>query len=243
MKKTISIFCFVFLFSGCATSQMMSVDVAISEMSKSPENASQYLDKILANPVDASGYVLLIGSTTSVKLNRFQDAAYFYYASEMKMRCEKALYPPVASAGDNPLLAAGAINSNLVYVIQPEIWYRLNDLEHVINRLKEFDLIKFHRGYNPGWDYKSISDYDSVFSQCVDMRERYIATFDDILKMLRLEKYMALFRKGKEMYDIPYKDRKDNHKEIRDKIIDEMTEMEVSVIGRSKATKYLSGEI
>jgi ankyrin repeat protein len=116
------------------------------------QGGSEALDYVLAHADTMPSIQLFVGASTAYHLERWQDAAFLFYAARVRARYELKKYKPTDDGGNSPAILPTFLIANSEERIVGEINKRPEDRAEVMRRLDEWT-IREPWGFDPGWKY------------------------------------------------------------------------------------------
>jgi hypothetical protein len=116
------------------------------------QGGSEALDYVLAHADTTPSLQLFVGASTAYHLERWQDAAFLFYAARVRARYELKKYKPSDDGGNSPAVFLTFLIANSEEMIVGEINKRPKDRAEVMRRLDKWT-IREPWGFDPGWKY------------------------------------------------------------------------------------------
>jgi len=99
-------------------------------------------------------FELLKAAASAVGAKQTEDAAFLFYAAQMRFKIDKQVYPPVEKGADSPDVLKTALGFTLGPSIVPALANDPVALTNVANRLAQWTP-SIDAGYDPGWKYQN----------------------------------------------------------------------------------------
>lgn len=180
------------LFGAKKKPSGMDQALAKIEASSTPADAMAPMLFILAHSQEAPAMHLFLGSAVALSVNRLEDAAFLFYAGQMRTRYDLARFPPKGEGGDSPGVALGAISHQLGAEINPAIMREPLLFAKVVSRVEAW-VPATPAGYDPNWEYASVQEA-AARRQLTEHRESFSRQFGGLSTLLNDPQYFAAFK-------------------------------------------------
>lgn len=182
----------------------MDKTLARIEKSERPADATAPMLYILANAQDAPALQLFLASAIAMSVERLEDAAFLFYAAQMRMRYDLVRFPASAQGGDGPGVALGAISYQLGAEINPAVMRTPASFSKVVERVKAWEPAALP-GYNPGWEHGAQHEADAK-RQLAEHRTAFVKQFGGLSTLLNDPEYFAAFKVVQDFNFAPYEE-------------------------------------
>lgn len=164
---------------------------ALARMQKSKEEAEKASDFILANAHRAPAPNLFIASAIMLERKRTEDAAFLFYAAQIRRRLDRQRFLPSQSGADDPDIALGALSQQIGAAVNPAIMRQPKQFSAAIERVAAWTP-ETPKNYDPGWKFAKRPDYGSKGD--LDMiRGGFLEHMRPIATLLNRADYFAAF--------------------------------------------------
>lgn len=180
------------LFAGKKSPSDMDKALAQLESAASPADATPPMLYILAHSQEAPAMHLFVASAVAMSVERIEDAAFLFYAGQMRTRYDLAGFPPKGTGGDSPGVALGAISHQLGAEVNPAIMRRPAAFAKVVTRVQAW-IPATPAGYMPGWEYTSVQEA-AAKRQLDEHRASFSKQFGAMATLLNDPQYFAAFK-------------------------------------------------
>jgi hypothetical protein len=150
-------------------------------------------DFILAHADRATAADLFLASAAMLQGGRVQDAAFLFYAAQMRRRLDIAHFPPKESGGDSPDVALMALSQQIGQAVNPAIMRQPKDLSAAIERVRAWTPIT-PKSYDPGWKFLRRENDAAAQSAFEANRKDFLDHFGPIATLLNRPDYFAAFK-------------------------------------------------
>ena len=169
------------------------MDKALQELQKGPEQAKPAIGFIVANSERAPALNLFFGAAAAAQLGRTEEAAFLFYAAQLRARMDAARYPPKGKGGDSPLVALGAINNQVGIMVNPAIMRQPQKFSAVVERIAVWNPAT-PKGYEPGWQFTPGASEADARKKFNENRAAFLKQFRGMAKLLNDATYFAAFK-------------------------------------------------
>jgi len=165
---------------------------AIAQMQKSKEEGAKAADFILANAHRAPAPNLFIAAAIMLERQRTEDAAFLFYAGQMRRRLDVAHFPPSDSGGDSPDVLLGALSQQIGAAVNPAIMRQPKKLSAALDRIATWTPAS-PKSYDPGWKFTRRTSDAAAQTAFEANRKDFLAHFRPIAQLLNRADYFAAF--------------------------------------------------
>lgn len=194
MKKKL-----ILLLIMISTALFADKDTALSSESimkiiegKDKNKQVRLLNDVLLNDsyIDALG--LMLTSGTAYQNGKKEDAAFLFYAGQIRFKSDMKNYTPKGKGGNSPAALLGAMSYQLGSVINPEIMREPVLYANVVKRLTNWDP-QYSKDYSPGWEYESKPNKEDAYLSITKVKNERIEQMSDISLLLNDKEYFESF--------------------------------------------------
>ena len=189
-RRTAVLLCAILVSLPLAADDMSE---ALDQMQKSKEEAAKAADFILANADRAPAANLFIASAVMLGRERTEDAAFLYYAAQMRRRLDVVRFPPTGSGGDSPDVLLGALSQQIGAAVNPAILRQPKQLSAALDRIAAWAPAT-PKSYEPGWKYSKRTADAAAQSAFEENRKDFLDHFRPIAMLLNRPDYFAAFK-------------------------------------------------
>lgn len=183
------------------------------------------LDRVVKTPEEFSAGMLYGACGVAFGEKRLEDAGFFLYVARFRSRFDSALFPPVGTGGNNPMLALAATHQELGSVVNPALMREPKSYANVLTRVKSWKP-KVTSTYEPGWEYaKKGSEAQAEQAVAVNQKE-FIEHMSGLSTLLLDDAYFSAFKIVQDFNLKPISDPKRSSKEAYDAAIKTMERIE-----------------
>jgi hypothetical protein len=192
------------LFAAERKPSEMDKALARIEAAAKPADATAPMLFIMAHAQEAPALPLFLSSVVALADDRLEDAAFLFYAGQMRTRYDLTRFPPKASGGDSPGVALGALSQQLGAEINPTIMREPASFAKVVARVETW-APAIPADYDPGWEYTAVQDVDAK-RQFTENRAAFVKQFGGLSTLLNDPEYFAAFTAIQEYNFSPYEE-------------------------------------
>ena len=135
---------------GAQTASDMDKALAGLQGAKSEGEAAAPLAYILSHAREAPSPHLFVASAAAMQSRHLEDAAFLFFAAQLRARSDLARFPPTAKGGDSPAVLLGALSQQVGSVVNPAILREPKSFANVISRISAWSLAT-PPSYDPTW--------------------------------------------------------------------------------------------
>ncbi len=196
MKKLIACSCIAF-FIGTILSRAQSPaeeplyhQLTTGELDKATLSA---LDRVLKDSEEYSAVILYAACAVAMRTNRLEDAGFLFYAGQIRVKFDKAVFPPTGTGGNSPMLLFGALQYEVGTPLNPALFAKPKIFVKVAERIKSWKP-KAGPKYEPGWEYSKRGDEKTVAEALESVRKTMTSEIVGQASLLLDTNYFAAFR-------------------------------------------------
>ena len=196
------------------------------------------LARVLKTPEEFSAGILYISCSAALRLDRLEDAGFLYYAAHIRSEFDKALFPPIGSGGDSPLVTLGVLQAQLGSRLSPALMAKPQLFARVSARVRSWKP-RVLPGFEPGWDYSKKGNVKQAEGVMADTRQEIVSQLGDLSALLQNPAYFAAFKTAQD-YNLRFPD--ESHRPTKEAYESacqamEQVEKEKKVVGFAAAIK------
>ncbi|PWU08453.1 MAG: hypothetical protein C5B50_29675 [Verrucomicrobia bacterium] len=169
---------------------------ALYEMLTTNESHSVSLaavGKVVTNSDGLSAAILYTAAGVAFREKRLEDAGFLFYAAQLRARFDRALFLPIGTGGDNPMLALGALQQQLGQVINPAVMRQPKAYASIVERLRSWKP-KATRDYEPGWEYAKRRTEKEAEQDVAGDRQKFVGHMVGLSALLLDTNYFKAFQ-------------------------------------------------
>jgi len=173
------------------TSEMDKALAGLQAASSAGEAAAP-LAFVLSHSQQAPAPHLFIASAAAMRSNRLQDAAFLFYAAQLRARFDLARFPPTETGGDSPGVLLAALSQTIGAAINPAIMREPKSFADVVARVSAWSPATPF-SYDPSWKYSAI-DAKAGKRKFDEQRAGFVKQFGGLATLLNDAQYFAAFK-------------------------------------------------
>ena len=177
---------------GAGTPSDLNQALAGLQGAKSKEDAAAPLAFILAHAQEAPSPHLLIASAAAMQSKQLPDAAFLFYAAQLRARSDFARFPPTEKGGDSPGVLLAAMTQQVGAVINPAILREPKSFAQVVARISKWSIVT-PSSYDPTWAYTATNPQAGA-KEFEVQRAGFVKHFGGLSTLLNDPHYFAAFR-------------------------------------------------
>ena len=181
------------------------------------------LERVLKTPENFSAGILYFAAGVAFREKRLEDAGFLFYAAQLRRRFDNALFPPVGTGGDDPMVALAALQQKIGAELNRAVMSEPKVFAKALTRVKSWQP-KVAANYKPGWDYSKKTSEKQAVEATADGRRDFIDHMEGFCTLLQDAEYFAAFRTGQD-YNLKF-DSKRPSKEAYDAAVQTMERIE-----------------
>jgi|TARA_B110001469_G_C9604601_1_gene300506 hypothetical protein len=189
------------------------------------DESAKALEMIIQNADEVTAVSLFMASGVALKNEDFTNSAYLFYVAKFRAQFDKEVFPPVGTGGNSPMVAFGALSSQLGSVINPEIMRRPANFSASLKLAKEWAPV-VPNNYNPGWEYSEKMSIDEATAKLSETKKEFDQGMGDYASLLSSSDYFEAFNIVQD-YNMKFDDSRPS-KDAYDDAVASMTEIEKS---------------
>lgn len=189
MKQLVTALCIVAICSP-AFSQSPSEDELYAKLTKGNVEA---LDALLKKPDECSALLLYTGAGVAFKEKKLEDAAFLFYAGQLRARFDQKCFPPQGTGGDNPFVLFAALSRTLGSSINPAVMAEPEIFSKALERIGKWSP-KAPDGYSPGYKFKERLSEKDAHEAAGPNRIEFLARMGELSKLLSDAEYFAAYQ-------------------------------------------------
>jgi hypothetical protein len=163
------------------------------QLTSGEPKSSRALKRVLKTPGEFSAAILYVGCGAAFRLQRLEDAGFLLYVAHIRAEFDYALFPPIGTGEDNPLLALHALHVELGTVLSPALMAEPKSFAQVLTRVKAWQP-RVPPGFKPGWEYSKKGSEKQAERAMADARKDLVAQLSDFSTLLQDAAYFAAFK-------------------------------------------------
>jgi hypothetical protein len=204
LRTVIFTVCVVLAVQAAAAENPAELDKALEriEAAKTPAEAALAMRPILARAQEAPAMHLFIASAVALQTKALEDAAYLFYAAQMRTRYDLTRFPPKGTGADSPGVALGAMSQQLGAEINPAVMREPATFAKVVTRVQAWKP-SVPSGYSPGWEYTAVREADAQ-RQFTEHREGFTRQMGGLSTLLNDSEYFRAFKVLQDYNFSPY---------------------------------------
>jgi ankyrin repeat protein len=144
-----------------------------------------------------NAFELMTGAAKEYASGDIEEAGFLYYASRMRFKIDKQVYPPTAKGSDDPGVLMAALSSSLGQSIGPALDNDPAAEGKVAQRLAAWSP-GFREGYDPGWEYQKAADAESAASVIATVKRATLPSLQAKAKLAESEEFVRAKRERAE---------------------------------------------
>lgn len=151
------------------------------------------LEAVLAKADRAPSIELWMASAIALQQQRVEDAAFLFYAGQLRSHLDLARFPPSGKGGDSPAVALGALSQEVGMMVNPAVMRDPRAFVASFARLEKWQpATPFD--YEPGWEHGKALTEKAANEIFVPQRADYMRHFKDFATLLSDPEYQSAFR-------------------------------------------------
>ncbi|MGZ4807819.1 MAG: hypothetical protein ACXV7D_00695, partial [Thermoanaerobaculia bacterium] len=162
------------------------------QAAKSVQEVAAPLAYVLAHSQEAPAPHLFLASAAAMQTGALQNAAFLFYAAQLRTRFDLARYPPKGTGGDSPGVALGALREQIGAAINPAIMREPKAFAAVVERVSAWSPAT-PAAYNPSWEYTAV-DEKAGKKELDERRASFVKQFGALSTLLNDAQYFAAFK-------------------------------------------------
>ena len=166
---------------------------ALERMQKSKDEAAKASDFILANAERAPSANLFVSAAIMLDRERVEDAAFLFYAAQLRRRLDISRFPPSETGGNSPEVLLGALSQQIGGAVNPAAMRHPKELGAALDRIAAWTPAT-PKGYDPGWKYAERAPDAAVQSAFEANRKEFLDHFRPLATLLNKPEYFAAFK-------------------------------------------------
>lgn len=148
------------------------------------------LEKINGASPRLDAATLFNGATMALQLRDIEEAAFFFYAGQIRQRVDETIFPP--RGGDAPQ-AIIALNQLIGQAINPAVFREPDSIERVYERLVDWKLV-VESGYEPPWPTKRVLPADEINNVIKQQKQGFLKILSETVTLLQIPEYAEAVR-------------------------------------------------
>ncbi|MCW8857659.1 MAG: hypothetical protein OQJ95_09875 [Kangiella sp.] len=136
---------------------------------------------------------MFLTSARALAVGDFENAAFLFYAAQIRAKYDLQRFPPLSSGGSSPKLALGAVKQQIGSEINPKIFRQPELYAKVVKRIENWDS-ETVENYSPGWKYKNALDKTEQKKALEETRSGYLNFAKGFSKLLNNKEYYLSFK-------------------------------------------------
>ena len=182
------------LFAKGAKKQS-DMDKATAEIqaANTPAEGAKAIEFILTNSQRAPALALFMAAAGAQGSQRVEDAAFLFYAGQLRARLDLARFPPKGAGGDSPAVAIGALSSQIGQAINPAIMREPKSFKNVVEKVAAW-MPTTPADYDPGWEFTSKTSEATAMEEFNARREDLVSHFRGLSTLLNDPEYFTAFK-------------------------------------------------
>ena len=181
---------------------------------------------VLANAERTPSVELFLASVALLEQKRNADAAFLFFAAQLRSRYDLNRYPPKGTGGDSPDIAIGALSGQIGAAVNPAIMRQPKELRAVVDRIAKFTPAT-PRGYDPGWEHKRPASEKEALMLFNEQRAEFLTLYRGMVTLLEDPEYFAAFRTVQDYNFAPFEEtRKPERIRAKDEAVQKMLAIE-----------------
>jgi hypothetical protein len=165
----------------------------VIEASSKPADALPALDFVLENVDRTPVMGLFLGAATAFANGRVEDAAFLFYAGQLRKHYDAQRFTPKGNGGDNPLFLFDAMSQNMGGEINPAIMREPKLFRAAMKRVEAWKPVA-PSGYDPGWEYTAAKRDGDPLPEYEKNRREFLARMGDVVTVLNDAEYFVAFK-------------------------------------------------
>lgn len=166
-------------------------DTLIAQLRGPVEGRHRAIDAVIARSQAAHALDLSQAAEAALDLRRYEDAAFLFYAFQIRRRFDLAVFiPPREGPGSEAPMIIGLMNGMLTQPINSEIMRRPKELARVVERLEAWQM-EIGANYNPGWVPARKEFKPELATQ---FKEEYMSFARDLAVLLNTPDYFEAYK-------------------------------------------------
>lgn len=160
--------------------------------SANPAAALEPAKYILSHATEAPSMHLFIASMAALANDRLEDAAFLFYAGQLRARFDMARYPPKQSGSESPAVLLGALNQQIGGAVNPAIMREPKAMAAAVKRIEAFKPAT-PKGYDPGWPHATANAAAGA-AQFAENHASFLRQIGGMSTLLSDPEYFAAFK-------------------------------------------------
>jgi len=197
MKKWIFIG-LVFFLTGCdeeLTHEMLMTKIetsnpsGLSDLIADGSNRSESLDST----------ALILMSMASLKNKDNLNTELFLYKASLRAAVDKAVFPPIETGGNSPLLLLMALRQQISAAIFAAPQKSSEQYQLMIDSINDWKPICEEK-YNPGWEYNAIPDYELCQAKIIELIDKNVNIMNQQKAFYAHPEYYSLLKQWQDLH-------------------------------------------
>lgn len=150
------------------------------------------LKEIIGSAEHRDAMTLFLAAGVALNQGDRVNSAYLFYVAKFRVQFDKELFPPTATGGNSPMVAFGAVSSQIGAVINPQIM-RYPEEFHQSVLLTNAWSPKLPKDYDPGWEYSDGVSPASALESHQARKKEFGKGMGNMAKLLKMPEYHSSF--------------------------------------------------
>ncbi|MDX1810712.1 MAG: hypothetical protein R3240_02080 [Gammaproteobacteria bacterium] len=159
---------------------------------KDSEQQAAMLQKILKNSEQTSATILFLAAGLARKLSDKENAAFLFYAGQIRGAADLKNFPPRAKGGNSPEVMLGSLSYQLGSVINAELMRTPTMFSKVVQRLNSWQP-GYGKDYKPDWESENRLNLNEKPVEMNRVKQGRIGPMLELSELLSDKKYFDSF--------------------------------------------------
>ncbi len=153
------------------------------------EKFTEYIERVLADPEQQNGPILLVASNLAMREPRIRDSLFLYHAGTIRVHVDRKYYTPTRKGADGPGPAIEGLMFPMQLAIHGLTAEQLKDIyESIVPQLQNWNP-HYIEAYEPGWEFELSPNLPDVQHEFDQAKARRLKTLQGLMTLFHNEAY------------------------------------------------------